>query len=156
MKDMEMLDEIITMAPQGPITGRLANAFTGFNSAADAFNSIVKRVAPTLRAEGSGSTSDIEYNGMLKSLPQLASRPEANAAISAMMKAKAAINIERSEIVRAYQSEEITVKGARKKLQELDERSIMTPELRTILSGLAPAQGGDDPDAEFLNSLGLE
>src|SRR5690606_29736713 len=77
MQDMQLLDEIITMAPQGPITGRLANAFPGVSSAADAFNSVVKRVAPTLRSPGSGSTSDIEYDGMLKSLPQLSARPEA-------------------------------------------------------------------------------
>lgn len=156
MQDMELLDEIITMAPQGPVTGRLANAFTGVNSAADAFNSVVKRVAPTLRAEGSGSTSDIEYEGMLRSLPQLSSRPEANTAISAMMKAKAQINMERAQIVRDYQNEEITAKGARRKMSELDGRSIMTPDLRAILTGLDPSKGNANGDAEFLRSLGLE
>jgi hypothetical protein len=156
MQDMQLLDEIITMAPQGPIQGRLANAFPGMNSAADAFNSVVKRVAPTLRAPGSGSTSDIEYDGMLKSLPQLSSRPEANAAISAMMKAKSAINMERAQIVRDYQNEDISVKKARELMSALDKRSIMTPELQAILGGLGPVQNAPNDDAEFLKSLGLE
>lgn len=139
MQDMQLLDEIITMAPQGPITGRLANAFPGVSSAADAFNSVVKRVAPTLRAPGSGSTSDIEYDGMLKSLPQLSARPEANRAIVAMMKAKAQINVERAGVVRSYQNGEISAQDARKQLTEIDKRSIMSPELNAILKGLAPA-----------------
>jgi hypothetical protein len=146
LQDMQLLDEIIKMAPQGPIVGRLANAFPGVSSAADAFNSVVKRVAPTLRAPGSGSTSDIEYDGMLKSLPQLSARPEANTAIAAMMKAKAQINIERADAVRAYQNGEISATEARKKISEIDKRSIMTPELNAILRGLAPDDGGAAPE----------
>lgn len=159
MQDMQMLDELITMAPQGPITGRLANAFTGINSAADAFNSVVKRVAPTLRAPGSGATSDIEYEGMLKSLPQLSANPEANRAISAMVKAKAQINIERGQVVAAYQNGEIGAAEARKAMTEINSRSIMTPELKAILGQTAPPQPGSDmseDDAAYLRSLGLE
>lgn len=144
VQDMQMLDEILPMAPQGPISGRLAGAFPGINSAADAFNSIVKRVAPTLRAPGSGSTSDIEYDGMLKSLPQLAARPEANRAIAAMMKAKAQINVQRAEIVRKAQNDEISIKEARRMMSELDQQSIMTPELKAILGEMAPASDSVD------------
>lgn len=139
MQDMQMLDELIQMAPQGPVVGRLANAFTGVNSAADAFNSVVKRVAPTLRAPGSGATSDIEYEGMLKSLPQLSANPEANAAISAMVKAKAQINMERGQVVSDYQSGKIGAAEARQKINEINSRSIMTPELEAILKATAPA-----------------
>lgn len=145
MQDMQMLDEIITMAPQGPVAGRLAQMFPGVSSAADAFQSIVKRVAPTLRAPGSGATSDIEYDGMLKSLPQLSSQPEANTAIAAMMKAKAQINIERANVVRSFQNGEISEAQARATIQEIDQRSIMTPELRGVLGGLGPA---DDTSAD--------
>lgn len=143
VQDMQLLDEIITMAPQGPISGRLAGAFPGVSSAADAFNSVVKRVAPTLRAPGSGSTSDIEYDGMLRSLPQLSARPEANRAIAAMMKAKADINVQRAEIVRQVQNDEITIRDARRAMSELDRRSIMTPELQSILSELGPVKESD-------------
>lgn len=135
-QDMALLDSLITMAPQGPVQGRLAQMFPGFNSAAAAFESVVKRVAPTLRAPGSGSTSDIEYDGMLKSLPGLQNNPEANAAISAMMKAKAAINMERSAIVDAYQNEEITAAEARREIAKINSRSIMTPEIEKTFSAL--------------------
>jgi hypothetical protein len=75
-----------------------------------------------------------------------------------MMKAKSAINIERAQIVRDYQNEDISVKKARELMSALDKRSIMTPELSAILSALGPApeQGGGNDDAEFLKSLGLE
>ncbi len=140
MQDMQMMDELIGMAPQGPISGRLAGAFPGISSSADAFNSIVKRVAPTLRAPGSGATSDIEYDGMLKSLPQLSAKPEANRAIAAMVKAKAQINMDRAAVVAEYQSGAIDALEARKRIQEINGRSIMTPELKAILGGLDPAQ----------------
>lgn len=139
LADLQLLEEIATMAPQGPVTGRLAGAFPGVNSAADAFQSIVKRVAPTLRAEGSGSTSDIEYAGMLAALPQLAARPEANAAIIAMMRAKAQIDMERADIIAQYQNEEISAKEARNAIREINSRSIVTPELQGVLGALAPA-----------------
>lgn len=42
-----------------------------------AYTSIVKRLAPQQRAEGSGSTSNIEYEGFLKSLPTLIQNPAA-------------------------------------------------------------------------------
>lgn len=163
--DMQLLNELMTMAPQGPVTGRIARMFPGVNSAADAFNSVVMRVAPTLRAPGSGSTSDIEYDGFLKSLPALANKPEANAAIAGMVSAKAQINIERAEVVRDYQNEEISVKEARRRLSEIDNRSIMTPELTALIDALdasaVPANDGatgyeDVPTDQLIKELGLE
>lgn len=147
INDLDMMDEIIELAPQGPLQGRLAQMFPGMNDAASAFDSIVKRVAPTLRAEGSGSTSDIEYNGMLQSLPALQNRPEANRAISAMMRAKAQVNQERAAVVADYQSKTIDQSTARTRIAEIDKRSIMTPELKAIISGLkdTPAAGGPKP-----------
>lgn len=142
MQDMQLLDELINVAPQGPLQGRLAQALPGFSAAADAFQSVVKRVAPTLRAPGSGATSDIEYDGMLKSLPQLSSRPEANRAIAAMMKAKAEINVQRGEIVRSYQNGQLSLSDARKQISEIDQKSIMTPELEGLINGLSEADTG--------------
>jgi hypothetical protein len=73
---------------------------------------------------------------MLKSLPRLRNQPEANRAIAAMMKSKAAINAERAAVVTAYQNEEITAADARRALKELNDRSIMTPELKAALDGV--------------------
>ena len=146
LSDMQMLDEVLQYAPQGPISGTIASAFPGISTAGAAAQAIIKRVAPSLRVEGSGSTSDIEYNGMLQSLPSLSNYPEANAAISAMMKSKAQINLDRANIVRAFQNSDQSPQAAaamRAALAELDSRSIMTPELRRILSGLSGAPTQD-------------
>ena len=135
-RDLDALDELITLAPQGPLQGRLAEVFPGFSSAGDAFQSIVKRVAPTLRAPGSGSTSDIEYDGMLRSLPALRNKPEANNMIAQIMRSKAGINMERGGIVNSYHNGEITASQAREQLAELNKRSIMTPEMKEAFSVL--------------------
>lgn len=135
-QDFEVLGELLTLAPQGPITGRLADTFKGFSAAGDAANSIIKRIAPTLRAPGSGATSDIEYNGMLQSLPSLAQNPEANAMVLAIMQAKAQINMERGRIVTAYQNGEMTIAEARAAMDDLNAQSIMTPEMKRSLLGL--------------------
>ena len=147
VQDMAALDELIKVAPQGPVTGRLAEVFPGFSSAGDAFQSIVKRVAPTLRAPGSGATSDIEYDGMLRSLPALRNSPEANAAIAAMMKAKASLNVERARVIEEYQNGVIEAPEARKRMAELDKRSIMTPEVAAVLGIDAPTGDGAAPQA---------
>lgn len=147
VQDMAALDELIKVAPQGPVTGRLAEIFPGFSSAGDAFQSIVKRVAPTLRAPGSGATSDIEYDGMLRSLPALRNSPEANAAIAAMMKAKASLNVERARVIEEYQNGVIEAPEARKRMAELDKRSIMTPEVAAVLGIDAPTGDGAAPQA---------
>jgi len=147
-QDFDVLGELLTLAPQGPITGRLADTFKGFNSAADAAKSIIRRVAPTLRAPGSGATSDIEYQGMLDSLPSLVNQPEANKMILSIMSAKAQLNVARSEIITRYQSGEINIGAARQKMNELDRQSIMTPDMRKALLGLGSAGniGADAPE----------
>lgn len=151
-QDFEVLGELLTLAPQGPITGRFADTFKGFSAAGDAANSIIKRIAPTLRAPGSGATSDIEYNGMLQSLPSLAQNPEANAMVLSIMQAKAQINMERGRIVTAYQNEDLTISEARAAMDELNARSIMTPDMKKALLGL----GSDGEVGEPLPEIGQE
>jgi hypothetical protein len=136
-QDFAVLEELLTIAPQGPITGRLAAAFPGVSSAGDAVQSIVKRIAPTLRAPGSGSTSDIEYQGMLQSLPALVNQPEANAMILSVMKAKADVNVQRADIITQYQTGEIDAATARREIAKLDRVSIMTPQMRRALLGIS-------------------
>lgn len=146
-KDFELLDQLINVAPQGPITGALAQRFKGFTSAGAAFESVVKRLAPQQRAEGSGSTSDIEYQGMLDSLPSLSNKPEANRLIAGMAKAKFAIDQERGAVIKDYDTGKITKTRALEKLYELNSRSIMTPELQNLMAGVGvtaatPVAGG--------------
>lgn len=135
VQDLDILNELSTIAPQGPLTGRLAQAFPGLSDAGAAFQSVISRVAPTLRAPGSGATSDIEYEGMLKSLPSLANRPEANAAIIGAMRSKANLNIQRGEIISEYMNGKLQEAEARTRLDGLNRQSIMTPELQNLLKG---------------------
>jgi hypothetical protein len=144
-QSFQVLDELIQLAPQGPLTGRLAAAFPGVSSAGAAFEAVVLPIAPTLRVEGSGATSDIEYEGMLKGLPALRNKPEANKLILETMKAKNAINMERAQIVNRVSNEEISESEGRRLMEELNSRSIMTPEMKSLLAGLdapkAPPSG---------------
>jgi hypothetical protein len=72
------------------------------------------------------------------------------------MKAKGAIDIERAKIVNAYQNEQIPAAQAREMLAELNQRSIMTPELRALLQpqdgqGAQPSAGGIKPGTTAIN-----
>lgn len=145
VQDMQVIDELIRLAPQGPLVGRLQEAFPGIDSAGAAFQSIVKRVAPTLRVPGSGATSDLEFDAAMQSLPALRNKPEANALISEMLKSKAALNIERSEIIDSYAAGEISAAEARRKIADIDDVSIMTPQLKQLLNGVNP-EGKPMPD----------
>ena len=152
-QDLEMLDELGSMAVQGPVMGRLSQAFPGFDSAGAAFQSIVKRVAPAMRAPGSGSTSDIEYQGFLDALPALSNKPEANAMITQLLREKAALNIERGDVVDAFSDNRMTHQEARARMKEINERSILTPEMRQLLGAMAPTDV--DPTDELLDLYGV-
>ena len=142
MSDLEALQELSGLAPSGQITGRLAEAFPGLNDVAAVRNAIIKRVAPTLRAEGSGSTSDIEYAGMLNSLGSLTNTPEANAAIISVMQSKAQFNIDRANIVRKLTIDsEYTTQQALADLQTLEQNAGIPDQVQAILA--MAGQGGD-------------
>lgn len=146
VQDLQALDELSRLAPQGPITGRLAQMFPGASSAGAVYQSVISRIAPTLRQPGSGSTSDVEYEGFLRSLPSLVNNPEANVAISGILQRKAEINIRRGEIVDKYQNGEISASEARKQLGALNRQSILDPQMKQLLA----ATGGGSPNVDDL------
>ena len=127
MQDLNVLQELAPLAPSGTVTGRLAEMFPEVSDVAALRESIVTRVAPTLRVEGSGSTSDIEYAGMLRSLGSLRNRPEANQAIIGLMQDKAKFNVDRANIVRNLQAGQIDPQEANRQIAEL-EQSLAIPE----------------------------
>ena len=143
-QDFGVMSELLKIAPQGPITGRLAEMFPGFSSAGDAVNAIVYRLAPTLRVEGSGATSDLEYNGMLASIPSLSKNPLGNQIILETMQAKAQIDMERAAVVTAYQNEEITAADARNRMAELDRKSILSPRAKALVNTSAGVSPGGE------------
>jgi len=146
LDDFEILEKAIAGGPQSVAGRALLSRFPELDNRAAIFESVVKRVAPTLRAPGSGSTSDIEYAGMLKGLPQLINKPEANMAILQAMKAKAQINVERGEIITKYANNEITPSEMRKSLSALNRKSIMNSDLRKALNEAMPASGATNED----------
>ena len=92
------LKQLYQVAPNGPITGRLLELFPEATDVSAAIQSLRTQLAPQLRVEGSGSTSDIEYAGMLNSLGSLRNSPQANAALLDLMLAKNSIIQSKSEI----------------------------------------------------------
>lgn len=146
-QDFGVMSELLKIAPQGPITGRLAEMFPGFSSAGDAVNAIVYRLAPTLRVEGSGATSDLEYNGMLASIPSLSKNPLGNQIILETMQSKAQIDMERAAVVTAYQNEEISATEARNRMAELDRKSILSPRARALIN----TAGTGSPSGDITN-----
>jgi hypothetical protein len=144
-QDIQYMKELLQIAPQGPITGRLAQAFPGVSSAGAALEAVVNRLGPSLRIEGSGATSDKDYEAILKGLPNLRNKPEANALIAEAIEAKAKIDILRGEAIDSWKDREIDAKELRKRLRDIGSQSIMSPRLRQMLETLSsgkPASGG--------------
>jgi hypothetical protein len=147
-QDIDYMKELLQFAPQGPITGRLAQAFPGVSSAGAALDSVVNRLAPTLRIEGSGATSDKDYEAILRGLPALRNKPDANALIAEAIDAKANLMVLRGDVINAWQNREIDAKEMRKQLRDIDSRSIITPRLRQALEGVKQGSG-TTPSASF-------
>jgi len=146
MTDLNILQQLAPLAPSGPLTGRLSEAFPEFNDVASLRQSIVKRVAPTLRVEGSGATSDLEFNAMLNSLGSLRNTPEANQAIIAVMQEKAKYNMDRAAIIRAYETNKIDLDQANEQLASLDGQSRIPAQVQLILDRYSAAgQGSSAP-----------
>ncbi len=85
---IQALRQLYQVSPNGPITGRLLELFPEATDVSAAIQSLRTQLAPQLRVEGSGSTSDIEYAGMLNSLGSLKNSPQANAALLDLMLVK--------------------------------------------------------------------
>jgi hypothetical protein len=143
MGDLNTLQELAALAPEGPVSGRLAQMFPEFNDVAALRDAIVKRVGPTLRAEGSGSTSDIEYQGMLDSLGNMRNTRAANSAIIAVMQAKAQFNIARSDIVNRMMGDaSYTQAQAMQDLSALDQSSSIPNQVQRLIAAHGSNSGG--------------
>ena len=137
--DLQTLQELAPLAPTGPLAGRFAEAFPEFNDVSALRQSIIKRIAPTLRVEGSGATSDLEFNAMLNSLGSLKNTPEANMAIIAVMQAKAEMNIKKKSIIREYSRNGITFEQAIEQLEQVESVSTIPQAVQNILNNYSGA-----------------
>ena len=98
LQSLQVMRDLYEVSPSGVLVGRAAELFPGFTDASAIVNSLRVSLAPKLRVEGSGSTSDIEYEGMLQSLGSFRNSPQANKAIIDLMIAKMELNAKRAEI----------------------------------------------------------
>ena len=140
--DLQTLQKLAPLAPTGPLAGRLAEAFPEFNDVSALRQSIINRIAPTLRVEGSGATSDLEFNAMLNSLGSLKNTPEANMAIIAVMQAKAEMNIKKKSIIREYSKgpeKGITFEQAIEQLEQVESVSTIPQAVQNILNNYSGA-----------------
>lgn len=101
-----------------------------------AYSSIVQRLAPQQRAEGSGSTSDIEFKGFLKSLPTLTQNPAAREATLNTMEALTRDEMARGEIASRLAAKEINRMEAEKQLRALPDPMQTFTEWRKANPGL--------------------
>jgi hypothetical protein len=116
------------------VTGVTANIKEGLGPYADAlgikidglsdiqaYNAIIQRLAPQQRVPGSGSTSDIEFRGFLKSMPAMSSHPEAREMTLNTMEALARDEMARGEIAGRLASKEINRTQAETELRALPD-----------------------------------
>lgn len=83
------------------------------------YESITNRLAPTLRAPGSGSTSDIEFKGFQRAIGPLSNNPAAREMILDTFEAASRNDVARSEIASRLAAGEIDRGQAEKELRSL-------------------------------------
>lgn len=138
-QSMPVLRELLTQAPQGPVSGRLAEAFPGFSTAGDAFISQINQIAPTLRVPGSGAMSDKDLDVLMSALPRLRSDPAANQLILNVFEKKAQLNADRGAIASQALRGEITPEEADRRIAEIDKTPLLDERSRSMLQN---GQGG--------------
>ena len=135
--DLNILQELAPMQPSGIISGRIAKMFPELQDVSAVREAIIKRLAPSLRVEGSGSTSDIEFAAMLNSLGSLTQTPEANMAIVAVMQSKAQFNIDRARIIGEFALGDMTSENMQeinRRIAELEDNMQIPAQVQAILS----------------------
>ena len=143
--ELQALSELVKIAPNGPLMGRLAEQFKGFSTAGDAFKSIIARIAPKMRVVGSGSSSDKDVDLLLSSLGSLSNTPGANALIYQAFMDKAKIDMRRAEIANSAFNGEITRQEAQTQLSELNKQTIISPELKSMIDGMSAGKSTNIP-----------
>jgi hypothetical protein len=162
MGDVNQLIDLIELTPQGAgqdylnkgaailsrfgiDTGEYTNV-----PAAQAFQSIVSRIAPTLRVAGSGATSDFEMQQFLTSLPAIGNMQGGNRIIANNLKKISERSVQEAQIAAQVQGGDLTPAQGRKKILDLGPLNLDMPKFSGAPvggPGGAPSIGGnpDDP-----------
>ena len=151
MTDLRVLEGLVPVQPSGTIPGTIARMFPQLDNASAMRQSIVSRIAPLLRVEGSGSTSDIEFEAMLNSYGSLLNSPEANAAILSIFRMKQEFNVARAGIVRKYitSTDPNKVKVAMEEMAALESQSGIPEAVKNVIAqytdqNIAPIENNPD------------
>lgn len=102
----------------GPYAEALGINIEGLDNI-QAYESIISRLAPTMRPPGSGATSDFEMRQYLNALPGLIRNPQAREMVLDTMQATAEYNARRGEIAASVAAGEMTRSEAEKALRAL-------------------------------------
>jgi hypothetical protein len=137
--DVNQLVTLIETTPQGAgqewlnkgaaVLNRFGVDTTEFANvpAAQAFQSIVSRVAPTLRVAGSGATSDFEMQQFLASLPAIGNMPGGNRIIANNLKKISERSVQEANIAAQVQGGDLTPSQGRKKILDLGPLDLELP-----------------------------
>jgi hypothetical protein len=134
---MEGADESLFKRGFNNIFPDMAVAFDkeGFRTAAQA---IANRLAPTMREEGSGSTSDGEMKQYLRSLPDLMSTSNGRQLTAQIFQAKADIEKKRLDAYDDYINEKINQKELLNKIREIDRSPLFSDERKAQINNIVP------------------
>jgi hypothetical protein len=108
---------------------------TGFAAAATA---IQNKLAPAMRPEGSGSTSDMEVAMYINSLPNFMSSKNGRNLTAEIFRARAGIEKEKLALVEEYSSESIDAKTYSQRLSKLNGKSIFTEDVKNRINTISP------------------
>jgi hypothetical protein len=86
-----------------------------------AYNAIVRKLAPQMRVPGSGATSDFEMRNFLEALPGLGKTPEGNATIAKVFGAIQEQKLAAADIASKVLNKEITRSAGEKMLRDLPD-----------------------------------
>ena len=145
---LKSLRELYAVAPNGALSGRLAEMFPELNDASAVIESLRAQLAPQLRVEGSGSTSDIEYAGMLKALGSMRNSPEANSALIDLMLVKSELITKKAAIVRKIGPGGLSVAEAKVQTQALEDSMWLRNTKVASIKSVINQSGGGSSNAE--------
>lgn len=103
-----------------------------------AAQSMINRIAPTMREAGSGSTSDREMAQYVSSLPSFTQKPQGRALTNEMFQAKADIARKEQELIDKLYSQEITPTQYAQRMSKLRTQSLYSPARRAAINNIVP------------------
>jgi len=152
-RDLLRFRELNEQQRTGWLTGATAGMQAGFGDAEVAeMRSIINRLAPNMRAEGSGATSDFEMRMYVSALPNLTNSSEANDAIIARSLEETRRAVAEAEFYERYASENGSLLGADTAFRDAIQRGAVRVDGRAP-STSEPGRERGDPGALDLEAL---